>query len=91
MLQKVVEEMFGWCMFDVDLMNSNQIGALAGGFYLRLELMSQTNQFKRRNKSSESLIKVFWPERKSISNRSGDSQGNLSLAIQIMANLAKLT
>lgn len=56
---------------------------MAGGLVLRLELNSQTSQFKRRNKSSESLIKVFWP---------ADARPkDLSMAVQIMANLARLT
>lgn len=52
-LQKVIADMFGWSMHDVDEMNSQQLGALAGGFALRLELMSQASQFKRRGKSSD--------------------------------------
>ena len=52
--------MFVWSMHDVDEMNSQQLGALAGGFALRLELMSQASQFKRRGKSSEQLHKLFW-------------------------------
>ena len=39
-LQKVIADMFGWSMFNVDEMNSQQLGALAGGLNLRLELMS---------------------------------------------------
>jgi hypothetical protein len=75
--------MYGWCMFDIEQMNQQQIGALAGGLVLRLELNSQTSQFKRRNKSSESLIKVFWP--------TDARPRSLSMAVQIMANLARLT
>lgn len=81
-LREVVANMFGWSMFNVDEMTATQLSALAGGFALRLELMSQTSQFKRRTKSSDSLVALFW-------ERTNDKP--LSMALSLMANLAKMT
>ena len=59
-LKEVVASMFGWSMFNIDEMTQQQLSSLSGGFALRLELMSQTSQFKKRNKTSSSLLKLFW-------------------------------
>jgi hypothetical protein len=59
-LREVVASMFGWNMFNVDEMTAAQLSSLAGGFVLRLELMSQTSQFKKRSKSSTALMDLFW-------------------------------
>jgi hypothetical protein len=81
--------MFGWSMFNVDEMTSQQLAALAGGFSLRLEQMSQTNQFKRRTKSSEALTRLFWAGNGKPANN--PASGEISLACSLMASLAKLT
>lgn len=81
-LREVVASMFGWSMFDVSQMTPQQLSSLPGGFALRLELMSQTSQFKKRSKSCNSLLKLFW-------ERTNDKP--LSLAVQLMANLAKVS
>ena len=44
--------------------------------------MSQTNQFKRRNKSTDALVGLFSEK---------TNYKPLSLAVQLMANLAKMT
>ena len=44
--------------------------------------MSQTSQFKKRSKSSTSLMDLFW-------KRTNNS--SISLAVSLMANLAKLS
>lgn len=79
-LREVISNMFGWSMFNVDEMTTAQLSALAGGFALRLELMSQTSQFKRRTKSSDSLVALFWGK-----------DEPLSLAVQLLAHLARMT
>ena len=89
-LQRVISDMFGWQMLDVDSMNAQQLNSLAGGFALRLELMSQTSQFKRRTKSSDSLAALFW-ERTNTNSSSADTTQHMSMAMSLMANLAKLT
>jgi len=43
--------------------------------------MSQTNQVKRRTKSSESLVTLFWEK---------TNNKPISLAVSLMGNLAKL-
>ncbi|CDW79776.1 tho complex subunit 2-like [Stylonychia lemnae] len=81
-LKEVIAKMFGWSQFNVNEMTPSQLQALAGGIVLRLEHMSQYNNFKRTQKSSDALQNLFW-------QRTNDKP--LSLAFRLMANLAKMT
>ncbi len=63
-------------------MTRSQFRSLAGGFGLKLEIMSQTTQFKRTFKSSDALVQLFWET---------TNEKPVSMAFQILANLARLT
>ena len=73
--------MFGWSNFSTHEMTDKQTQALAGGIQLRLELTDQADQFKKNQKNSQALFKLFW-------NKANEKP--LGLAFKIMANLGKV-
>lgn len=81
-LKEVISKMIGWSQFNIKESTESQLQCLAGGFGLRLELMSQVNLFKRTQKSSDALYELFW---------SKTNEKPLSLAFRMMVNLARLT
>jgi inhibitor of KinA sporulation pathway (predicted exonuclease) len=60
LISQIFSSMIGWTELDVTILNEKQLQSLAGGLWMKLELMKMTQEYKKTKRPEEALKNLFF-------------------------------